>query len=180
RVIAAIAACVAICSLAIVLLSGQDALPVIGLAILWGAFAATLYPLSVALVNDQLAASQFVSASAALLLMNSVGMVLGSIAAGEAMAAIGADGLFWVATLTAVVLAAFTGLHQHVLKPVPAQEPAPYQTLPRNSPYASTLDPRGDVAVQLELDFETAAPGGASSPSALTKSAPNHKRRDTS
>src|SRR5699024_1732316 len=77
RVIAAIAACVAICSLAIVLLSGQDALPVIGLAILWGAFAATLYPLSVALVNDQLAASQFVSASAALLLMNSVGMVLG-------------------------------------------------------------------------------------------------------
>lgn len=153
RVITAIAICVAVSSLAIVLLSGLGAGPVIGLAVLWGAFVATLYPVSVALINDHLTASQFVSASAGLLFTNSIGMVIGSVAAGEAMAIVGADGLFWIATLTAVVLVVFTSLHWQVWGSLPAQEQTPYQTLPRNSPHASTLDPRGDVAVQLEFDF---------------------------
>lgn len=158
RVILAVALHVAVLSLAIILFAGHSTTAVVVLAILWGAFTFTLYPVSVALVNDYLDASQFVPASAGLLFTNSLGMIAGSLAAGEAMAVVGANGLFWIAIVTALGLLAFIGLQRRTWAPRKLPQPVPYQAVPRNSPYASTLDPRSDMGVQLEFDFEAVNP----------------------
>lgn len=149
-----VALCVTALSVAIIFIAGRSTGAVIALAMLWGAFSFTLYPLSVALVNDYVDSSQFVQASAGLLLTSSLGMIAGSLVAGQLMAVMGADGLFWVVVATAFGLALFTGLRRRGQRPIEPAEPSHYQVLPRNSPYASALDPRGDAGVQLELDFE--------------------------
>lgn len=162
-VIPVVALCVAALSLAMALLGGSSVGALTGLAMLWGAFSFTLYPVSVALVNDYVDASQFVPASAGLLLTSSLGMIIGSLAAAEAMALVGSSGLFWMAALSAFVLAGATGLRRRAPAPPFPDESTSYQPLPRNSPYASTLDPRSEIGVQLEFDFEAEAgiPGAA-------------------
>lgn len=157
-VIPVISLCVAALSFAIIYVTGSSVAAVIALAVLWGAFSFTLYPVSVALVNDYVDSAQFVEASAGLLLMSSLGMISGSLAAGQVMAVMGADGLFWIAFATSLGLTLFTGL---VRRPQPSPElvdHSRYHVLPRNSPYALALDPRGDVGVQLEFDFESPPP----------------------
>lgn len=161
-VIMVVSLCVGVLSLAMTWLAGHSVPAVIALAVLWGAFSFTLYPVSLSLVNDHLESSQFVQASAGLLFTNSLGMITGNLAAGELMAFVGAGGLFWVAILTAFGLAAFTGLGRRTPAPPRPSESSRYQAVPRNSPYASALDPRGDAGVQLELDFEGIAAASVS------------------
>lgn len=186
-VIPVVALCVAALSLAMAMLERPGVGTVTALAMLWGAFSFTLYPVSVALVNDYLDPSQFVPASAGLLLTSSIGMIIGNLAAGEAMALVGSSGLFWMAAVAAFALAGVTGLRRRLPAPPFPDASTAYQPLPKNSPYASTLDPRGDMGVQLEFDFavrETAAPatgGDAAGPAlrtlALAEAADHHAMR---
>ena len=154
-VIGAIALCVAIQSFTIAWSADLGAGPVIALSVLWGAFAFTLYPVSVALINDHMEAPQFVAASAGLLFTNSLGMIAGNLMSGQIVAALGARSLFCIAAYTALALALYSRVARGAAGPVQGvAEPVGYQPLPRNSPYAIILDPRSEVSPQLELNFE--------------------------
>lgn len=161
-VISVVALCVAIQSVAIAWSADLGAGPVIALSVLWGAFAFTLYPVSVALINDHMEASQFVAASAGLLFTNSLGMIAGNLMAGQVVAVLGARSLFGIAAVTALALAVYSRVERGIVRSAQGvTEPVRYQPLPRNSPYASILDPRGEASLQLELEFDhlkTSAP----------------------
>ncbi len=165
HVMAAVSVGIAVLSLAIGMMSSDNATPLIALATLWGALAFTLYPLSVALVNDHIEATEFVPASATLLFLYSLGMIVGNLGAGQLMAMAGRSGLFWISVIAAAALAGFTALASGARSAAsePDSEPQPYQALPRNSPYASMMDPRseGVPGVQLELDLHGDEEGSA-------------------
>ena len=170
-VIGVIALCVAIQSFTIAWSAGLGAGPITALSVLWGAFAFTLYPVSVALINDHMEASQFVAASAGLLFANSLGMIAGNLMSGQIVAALGPRSLFWLVALTALALALYSRVARGAVSPVKeVAEAVGYQPLPRNSPYAFALDPRSETSPQLELDFEevkTPAPETATMPVTL-------------
>lgn len=153
HVISVVSLCIAVLSAAIAILDARSVFTVIILAMAWGAFSFTLYPVSVALINDRIAATKFVPASAALLLLYSLGMIAGNLSAGQVMAMWGRSGLFLVGALASTGLVLFTVLapSEKSAKTI-AADPG-YQALPRNSPYASFLDPRGETGTQLELDL---------------------------
>lgn len=160
-VISLVSLCIAVLSAVIALLDARSVITMITLATVWGAFSFTLYPVSVALINDRIEATKFVPASAALLFLYSLGMIAGNLGAGQAMAMWGRSGLFWIGASASTALALFTVL-------APSERPADaavahpgYQALPRNSPYASFLDPRGESHVQLELDLHAVVPASA-------------------
>lgn len=149
-----VALCIGALSLAIAVLAADGGALLMGVSTVWGAFAFTVYPLSVSLVNDRIEATRFVPASATLLLIYSLGMIVGNLSAGELMAAWGPIGLFGIAVVAALSLAGFTLLQRQRRPASQPQEQLPYQALPRNSPYASVLDPRSEIGRQLEFDFQ--------------------------
>lgn len=153
RVIAAVAFAVALVSGLIVAATGVSNTAVIGLCVLWGGLAFTLYPLAVSLTNDFVAPSQVLGASAGLLLVHGMGMVVGPVSASLLMGQVGPAGLFWTIATVAVALMLFAWFRERVGPPVLAETSTSYQNAPRNTPYGSALDPRYDE-VQMEFDFE--------------------------
>ncbi len=143
----------AICSLAIVLATGQSQLAVIALAVLWGGLAFTLYPIAVSLANDFVEPSEMLGVSAGLLLVHGAGMIVGPLLASQLMAFVGPPGLFWTLAGAGVVLGSFAWLRQQVGPPIPVGEPATYRVVPTEGVYAGGLDPRYEE-VQLEFEFD--------------------------
>ena len=53
------------------------------------------------------------------------------------------------------------GLYRMMKRPAPpAEAQGPFRSLPRTTPVASPLDPRGEDEPQLSLDLESAFPNG--------------------
>ena len=111
----------------------------IGLAILGGGAAATLYPLSVAHANDRLRGESVVAITASLLLANGIGAIAGPILATGVMLAVGAPGLFVAAAVPCVALAGHAGFRMLTYARV-AQDP--YETMAQTTPAVLELDPR--------------------------------------
>lgn len=108
----------------------------------------TIYPMCVALTNDQLQSHQMVSASATLLLVFGTGTVAGPIGSSLAMQVFGGQGLFIFIAVTMAILAAFGFYRYLTAKRIPVEDQSEY--VPMAS--ASTLvildiDPRN-------LEFE--------------------------
>lgn len=158
RVIASVACAVALISVSIVLVTGVSDLAVIGLCVLWGGFAFTLYPLAVSLTNDFVEPAQVLGASAGLLLVHGFGMVVGPISASLLMGLVGPRGLFWTIAAVALLIMVFAWFRERVGPPVVAETSSSYQNAPRNTPYGTALDPRYDE-VQMEFDFESRVEG---------------------
>ena len=132
-------------------LGGQIGL--LTLAVAFGALSSTLYPLSIALANDWIDALDMVPASGGLLLAYSSGAVAGPIAASVIMDLIGAWGLFALAAVVGVLMAAFTFARMQVRESVPMAEQAPVQMLPRTTAVAYAMLPAEDEDGQLAFDF---------------------------
>ncbi|AGM41321.1 Putative permease of the major facilitator superfamily MFS1 [Spiribacter salinus M19-40] len=156
---------VALTSLGIVYATGRSETAVVMMAVLWGGLAFTLYPIAVSLANDFLDPSQFLAASAGLLLVHGLGMIAGPLIATQLMALIGPSGLFWMLAGAGLVLAGFAWLRQRVGPPIPVGEPSTYRVVPRESVYAGGLDPRfEDLQLELSLDLDESPPDPETEP----------------
>ncbi len=164
-VIAVVAGAVVVVSLGVVYFTGVSNRAVIGLCILWGGLAFTLYPLVVSLTNDFVEPSEVLGASAGLLVVHGVGMILGPVISAQLMGMIGPSGLFWMLAASALMLSAFAAYRERIGPPLHAATSSNYQVVPRNTPYASTLDPRYEET-QLEFDFEDRPAEGVAAPAA--------------
>lgn len=151
-VIAGVALVASLCSGGITYVVGHGEHLVIALSVLWGGLAFTLYPLSAALANDFLEPTEILGASAALLSIYGIGMVLGPVLSAQLMAMIGPLGLFWAITGAALWLSLYATLRNWRGEPIRPEAAMHYRSIPRNTFYATTLDPRSELE-QLELDF---------------------------
>ncbi len=157
-VIAVVSAAVAVVSVGVVFLTGVSERAVIGLAVLWGGLAFTLYPLAVSLTNDFVEPVEVLGASAALLMVHGFGMILGPVVAAQLMGMLGPPGLFWTLAAVGLTLGGFAWYRERVGPPLVPATSSNYQTVPRNTPYGGALDPRYEE-VQLEFDFGRGEPG---------------------
>jgi MFS family permease len=113
-----------------------------GVAVFY-ALASCLYPLCLALTHDMLSKAQIVAASATLLLANGVGAVIGPVAGGLAIDALGPPGLFLVfAGAIAALLA--VALHSFLRERAPkvAEQSHCVGVAPVSTPAILDLDPR--------------------------------------
>lgn len=107
---------------------------------LFGGLAFALYPLCVAHLNDRLHASERVAASGRLVLLYSIGTMLGPLG-GAGIMSTGFGGLFLFIALCAAAALGFGLWRQRATEPVPVPEQQDFQLLPRTTPMASLLDP---------------------------------------
>lgn len=125
---------------------GFPAMVVVGA--LFGGIGFVAYPLCVAHTNDHLAREERVGASGGLVLAYSVGATAGPPLAAAVMQAIGPAGLFVFCSGVAGLSIVFCVWRLRARGPVPADRQGPFQTLPRTTPTAAPLDPRGEEAVE--------------------------------
>lgn len=108
---------------------------------LFGGLSFALYPLCVAHCNDRLLATERVAASGRLVLLYSLGAVLGPIWAASFMTAADQGGLFLFIAVCSGAALIFGLWRQAASEPVPAPDQQDFQILPRTTPMASLLDP---------------------------------------
>lgn len=165
-VIAVVSLATAVCGLGMVFSTGFGGVPgLIAVAVLWGGFASTLYPLAVALTTDFVEPRQLLGTSAKLLLLYGLGMVAGPLLSSVLMGRLGPTGLFWTVAGAALALTAYASLRQLMGPVLDVEAAGSYRMVPRNTPLASAMDPRGEPE-QLELDLE-----GSDAPSETTHGA---------
>lgn len=127
-----------------VALSGATGAALFALGGLFGGLCFALYPLSVAHTNDHLEPSQRVAASGGLVMIYSLGAAAGPVVGGLAISASGPDGLFLFLGIAALSTLAFAIWRHWISAPVPPELQQAFHALPRTTPVAAALDPRGD------------------------------------
>lgn len=98
------------------------------LAFVFGGVVMPTYSLVIAHVNDSVASGEFVAASGGLLIVQGAGAVVGPIAGGAAMSAIGLQGLLGLIMVAQIAIALW-GLHRMRQRPAPSEKEA-FQVMP--------------------------------------------------
>jgi MFS family permease len=113
-------------------------------AFVFGAAMLPLYSLSIAHANDRMLRSEFVEASATLLLINALASVIGPVLAAVITAYAGMPSLFLYTAAMHLAMTAFTVVRTFSMWPVPGTAREHYVAVPQQaSPSAIELDPRG-------------------------------------
>lgn len=147
-------ALLAVSSVGIALVDGRNLELLLVMAALVGGAGYAIYPIALAHANDFMEPEQIVPASGAMVLTSGVGASIGPLLASFMMAAVGPTGLFLWTGIVGVLLIAFAFYRRTVRPSIPADEhSAPYVSVPRTTPMAVGLDPRG-TEEQLEFDFD--------------------------
>ncbi len=157
RVIVAVTVVVAVLSLAMATLHAVPLWVVAVLAGLWGGFNFTVYALGLALAHDFMDPDERVPASATLLLVHGVGMIIGPVVLSQAMGRFGEQGLFVGFTVMAVSVALFGWYRDRVGEAIAVDTQEQYQSAPQtlvSTPLSVTLDPQAEEDPQLEFDFD--------------------------
>jgi len=110
-------------------------------AALFGGTSFALYPLCVAHTNDHLTSAQRIGATGGLVLVYSLGAVLGPLLASASMSGIGPRGLFLFIGALSTGAFAFGLWRQWAGAAVPGDRQQSYQPLPRTTPVVAALDP---------------------------------------
>jgi MFS family permease len=108
-----------------------------------GATMLPLYSLSIAHANDRLPRSEFVEASAALLMISAATSIPGPLIAAFVISTAGPYSLFLFTALTHAAMAFFAFTRIRVREPAPVETRDPFAAVPQGSPAALPLDPRG-------------------------------------
>ena len=147
-VLAAMSAIAALAGLLIFLLHPTSAVLLIGLVVLYGAVANTLYPIAVAHANDFAAAEDFVKVSGGLLLLYGVGTVIGPTIGGPVMSVISPHALFLVTAIAHLLITVYAIIRSRIRAAVPASDRDAYTTIPTGTspmltPQSMSLADRG-------------------------------------
>ena len=109
-------------------------------AAVFGACALPGFGLSIAHANDHAAPGTALSVNGGMLMLYGVTAIIGPVAASQAIALLGPQGLFWWVAAGYAVLALFCAYR--MTRRAAPREPQPYVAVPRTSPTVFTLDPR--------------------------------------
>ena len=131
--------------------TSTDGFGLLWLGMLYGGFAFTLYPISVAYTNDFAEPDELVPVSAGLLIAYGIGAAIGPIAASIFMEGLGARGLFVFSAYIAIFLALFIGFRMSLGTNKPVNEKTDFQPLTRTTAVISELDPRNDDEISIDL-----------------------------
>lgn len=141
--LAASAGLATIASLTVVILPAPGPAVLYALVAVFMGFSATLYPFSVAIMNDRLHSHQIVGASAGLLLSHGLGTALGPVGGSLFMSLIGASGLFVFLAASAGLLGAFVLYRALVTERIRPEEQEQFVVVGQaTTPYIAELDPR--------------------------------------
>ena len=110
---------------------------------MFGAASLPLYSLSVAHANDRLPRSEFVEASAGLLMINAATSIPGPVLAAILMAYAGPNALFLFTALSHAAMAFYAFTRIRVREPASSEMREAFSPAPQSSPAALQLDPRG-------------------------------------
>ena len=157
-VMAAASLATVLIALAIPAAAGRPEALLLVLAGLYGGLSFPLYSLSVAHANDYVEPQDLVQASSGLLVAYGVGASLGPIAAAAVMGALGPHGLFVYSAVITAAFGRFVLYRMRRREPLPLAEQGPHVVLPRTTPEAAYLDPRG-APEQNAFDFAIEAAG---------------------
>jgi MFS family permease len=114
------------------------------MAFVFGAAMLPLYSLSIAHANDRMLRSEFVEASATLLLINALASIVGPLLAAAITVEVGMPALFFYTAAVHFLMAAFTLSQLFLARAVPEPAREHYMPVPQQgSPTALELDPRG-------------------------------------
>lgn len=139
-VLAAMSGVAALAGLLIFLLHPSSPAFLIGLVILYGAVANTLYPIAVAHANDFASSEDFVKVSGGLLLLYGIGTVIGPTIGGPVMSIISPHALFLVTALAHLLITAYAIIRSRIRAAVPASDRDAYTTIPTAT--SATLTPQ--------------------------------------
>jgi MFS family permease len=120
-------------------------------AVLYGGFSFSLYALSVAHTHDRVDVQHVLDATRGLLLLNGIGATLGPILTGLVMHFTDSRTLPIAMGMLLVLLALFVQHRIRTDRPVSAEEQGEFVPVTRTSPMAAEMDPRTDMAPELEL-----------------------------
>jgi len=122
---------------------GDSFMLLVALAAAFVGIAGTMYPMCVALTNDQLHSHQMVSASGTLLLIFGIGTIVGPVGGSLAMQYLGGAGLFTFLGAAMALVSAF-GLYRYLrAKPIVVEEQAEYVPVSVvATPVIMEVDPR--------------------------------------
>lgn len=113
-------------------------------AFVFGAAMLPLYSLSIAHANDRMLRSEFVEASATLLLINALASIIGPVLAAVITVEVGMPALFFYTAAVHLLMTAFTLSRLVVARAAPESAREHYVSVPQQaSPTALELDPRG-------------------------------------
>ncbi len=136
----------------------QPSLPlIIGLAVFWGGLNFTVYALGLALAHDFMEPDQRVPASATLLLVHGVGMILGPLLLSMMMSAMGSQALFLGFAIIGVSIAVYGWHRDRVGDNISVADQEAYRAVPQvvtSTPLTPVLEADPED-VQMEFDFDT-------------------------
>ena len=143
RVLMAVLTVAALTSGAIPFVGNTHAVALIAVVGLYMGLSAALYPVSVAITNDQMPSHRITAASTTLLLAYGIGSCIGPVVAATAMDELGPNGLFYTNTAFLVVLGAYLLYRLQRRADVPAEDRVDYYTTsPQGGRHLYALDPR--------------------------------------
>ena len=126
------------------------------LGALYGAMAFTVYTLCVAHANDLVHRKRAVEVSSGLLLVFSVGAILGPMMASALMQAFGHGGLFLHTAIAHASIAIVMLLRVQVRPKLPTARTEPFVVVPKTTPAVFELDPRADQSSEAPKEAATA------------------------
>ena len=130
-------------SLLMALSSIQD-MRLIILATVFGALSCSLYPLSVAYTNDYLGREDLVPAAGGLVMAHGIGAIAGPPMASLCIDIIGTAGLFVFIAFVATGTASLIFWRIRLREGPSLKDQVEFQVMPRTSPLAGVIDPRGE------------------------------------
>ncbi|OEY65363.1 MFS transporter [Marinobacter sp. X15-166B] len=115
---------------------------------------ASVYPISVAITNDQMDSSQIIAASTGLLLSYSFGSVVGPLVSSVFMEQYGAATLFETLAVALLCMALYTLYRQHIRAPLPVEVQEEYVTVTSlpNAQFIPEFDPRNEEFVDTPIE----------------------------
>lgn len=129
--------------LAMLGLGGVSKYVMFALAFVFGGFSFSLYAIAIAHANDKAEPKDFVEIASTLILIFSIGAVVGPVVASGVVEVAGPSSYFGYSAVVHFLTAAFAFYRIQHQPPPPAEAKEDFVTVPRASPEVINIDPRG-------------------------------------